>query len=263
MTRGVTLLSILLAALAVALPAGASEGRAARGTVTSLTSESVSVQDAKGVVTTCARTRRSPSLDGYRPGDTVQIACARVGSRLALLKIRRLRTAPAGDAPPEPPTTHPSEPTAPDEPAPDDRQTFAGAVTAVSDTSLTLRDGDHTFTCSRGPSSPSTAELKVGAHARVTCANGVLVSLEVLTAPTPPPVPPPTPPAPPVEHQTTGAAGTLTALSASSLTVHSTEKNVDVTCALGASSPRVGDFHVGDHVGMLCVDGTVAKLVRL
>ena len=56
--------------------------------------------------------------------------------------------------------------------------------------------------------------------------------------------------------------GTLTVLSSTSVTVHSPEKG-DVSCTVGSSTPPLGDFHVGDHVGMACVDGVVAKLVRL
>ena len=63
-------------------------------------------------------------------------------------------------------------------------------------------------------------------------------------------------------HTTTTAGGTLTVLSTSSITVHNNEHG-DVSCTLGPASPRLGDFHVGDHVGMACVDGVLAKLVKL
>ena len=66
----------------------------------------------------------------------------------------------------------------------------------------------------------------------------------------------------PHARPTAEAGGTLTVLSTSSITVHNNEHG-DVSCTLGPASPRLGDFHVGDHVGMACVDGVLAQLVKL
>jgi hypothetical protein len=44
------------------------------------------------------------------------------------------------------------------------------------------------------------------------------------------------------------------------LTVHG--EHGDVSCTVPATA-RLGDFHVGDHVGMACVDGALTKLVKL
>jgi hypothetical protein len=367
-TRGIALLSTALAALAVALPAAGAEGRSVKGVVVSLTQSAVAVKDAKSVVTTCARADRSPSLDGVSVGDRVQAACARVRGHLVLVKIRRLRAADGA-------TANNTEPTK-----------FGGVVTALTDASITVHDGDRDLTCSLGAGSPSTGAVKVGQHVKIACANGTLVAVAPVVAgqpghayegtvtavgagsisvhtehgdatctvadgspslaevkvgdrvlvgckagsnqlvilkklPTDPhnavgaagtvsavsatsltvhtdggavtcSVADGSPsvaevhvgdpvkigcvdgvlrvlvtaaqPAPPAgdHHQVTTAGGTLSALSDTSVTVHSGEKG-DVTCSVGPSSPRLGDFHVGDHVGMACVDGVLAKLVRV
>jgi hypothetical protein len=57
------------------------------------------------------------------------------------------------------------------------------------------------------------------------------------------------------------AAGTLVALSASSLTVRSDDRGVN--CTLGDGSPRLGDFHVGDKVKVTCTNGVLNTIARL
>jgi hypothetical protein len=227
-TRGLVFLSALLATLAVAgavtaaspRAASAAEGRSLKGVLVSVSSTAVSVKDAKNVVTTCAVVGKSPSLDGYAAGDRVQAACVRASGKLVLAKIRRLATqsgSPSNDA----------EPTK-----------FAGAVTALSDSSISLHDGDRDLTCSIGASSPSTASVKVGQHVKVSCSNGVLVTLA------------------PVTSGDAGRAyeGTVTVVSATSITVH-TDKG-DGTCTLGDGSPSVADVKVGDRVLAGCKAGT-------
>lgn len=306
MTRGLTLVAALLAALAVAIPASATDVRTVQGVLVSVTPGAVAVKDAKNVVMTCARADKSPSLDGYAAGDRVQAACVRIGSKLVLAKIRRL--------------------TAPNAPANDAAPTkFSGAVTALSDGSISLHDGDRDLTCSLGAASPSTAGVKVGQHVTVACVNGVLVAIApVVSTPgrayegtvtavsatsitvhtangdgtctvgdgspsivdvkvgdrvlagckagtnqlvllkqlpaAPQPPPPPPPPTPPGDGHTVTVGGTLSALSSTSLTVHG--EHGDVTCTVPATA-RLGDFHVGDRVGMACTDGVLAKLVKL
>jgi hypothetical protein len=225
-TRGLAFLTVLLATLAVAIPASAAEGRSLRGLLVTVSPGAVAVQDAKKIVTTCAVVAKSPSLDGYTAGDRVQATCVRAGGKLVLAKIRLL-TAKSSS------TSNDSEPT-----------TFAGAVTAAGDGSISLHDGDRDLTCSIGASSPSTAGVKVGQHVKVSCSNGVLVTLA------------------PVTSGDAGRAyeGTVTALSTTSITVH-TDKG-DGTCALGDGSPSVADVKVGDRVLAGCKVGT-SQLVYL
>jgi hypothetical protein len=307
--RGLTLLSALLATLAVAMPAAAAEAATLKGVLVAVTPNALSVKDSKGVVTTCARAAKSPSLDGYAAGDRVQAACARIAGTLVLAKIRRL-TAPSG-AP-----ANDAEPT-----------TFGGAITSLTGAAISVHVGDRDLTCSIGSSSPSTANAKVGQHVTIACANGVLVAIAPTTpgrayegtvsavsstsitvhtahgdgtctvgdgSPSTAGVKPgdrvlagckagtnqlellkklaaspdaqaaaPTPPAPPSptgDAHTVTVAGTLSALSSSSVTVHG--EHGDVSCTVPATA-RLGDFHVGDRVGMACADGALLKLLKL
>jgi hypothetical protein len=302
-----------LCGLASALPASANEGVSAKGVVAALTTKGVSITGAHRTVT-CALGRHSPSIAGFSVGDRVQAQCRRVSKHLVLARIHHL------DAPADGAST--SEPVK-----------FGGAVTSLSDTSISLHDGDRDITCALGDGSPSTAGLKVGEHARVVCVNGVLVSWAPVTAAdaahvyegavtaidttsitlqvgdhgvtctlgdgspslgdvhvgdrvyagcrvgtnllvllrklpattttttttttTDPPTT--TEPAPVV---LTTAGGTITALSSTSLTIHNDEHG-DISCTVTDGSPPLGDYHVGDRVGIACTAGILKKIVKL
>ena len=238
-----------LLALVVALPASADNGRSARGAIASITPRTISVQT-DGAKVTCALAGRSPALTGYAPGDRVAIACLKVRHFFVLAKIRHLEVAKNADGEVK-------------------KVTFAGAITAVSETSISLHDGDRDLTCSLTNDSPSTASLKIGVHVRVACANGVLIALAPVgpppaTKPAEPPRQPEPPKQPepphPTTHVLTGAIGTLTVLDTSSVTVHNAEH--DLTCSVGDSSPHLGDYHVGDRVKVLCTDGVLTAISR-
>ncbi len=231
MTRGLTILAALAATLAVALPAAAENGVMLKGTIASLSATAVTIQDAQGATTTCVLGAKSPSLDGYAAGDRVQAVCLHGREKLLLAKIRHLAKAGGGDGEPV---------------------SFGGVVTALSDTSISLHDGNRDLTCTITADSPSTAGAKVGVHVRVACVNGVLVKLALVPGGDPKPAP----------TNTVTAAGVLTALSDTALTVHNAEHG-DVSCTLGPSSPRLGDFHLGDRVGVACTDGVLVKIAKL
>jgi hypothetical protein len=218
-TRGLAFLSALLATFAFAVPASAAEGRTVKGVLVSVSTTAVAVKNTKNVVTTCAVVATSPALDGYAAGDRVQATCARSGDKLVLAKIRLLaaQSSPSNDGKPT---------------------TFAGAVTALSDSSIALHDGDRDLVCAIGPSSPPTAGVRVGQHVGVSCSNGVLVALA------------------PVTSGDTGRAyeGTLIAVSATSITVHTGRG--DGTCSVGPGSPSLADVKVGDRVLAGCKTGT-------
>jgi hypothetical protein len=233
-TRGLTILAALATTLAVALPASAENSVIVRGTIASVSATSVTITGAKGVATTCVVLAKSPSLDGYATGDAVQAACLRLRAKLVLAKIRHVVAGGGSDT---------------------KSVTFGGVVTALSDSSISLHDGDRDLTCAIGPDSPSTAGAKVGGHAKVACANGVLVSLALVPSGDGKPAPPPGP-----EHKTVGANGTVSAVSPSSLTVHT--DGSDVTCSVGDGSPSVADVRAGDKVKMGCVDGVLKVLAR-
>jgi hypothetical protein len=240
--RPTWILAALVASLALAVPAGAAEGRAVTGVVASISASAVSVQDAKGVVTTCSLASKSPSLAGYSVGERVRMQCVRAKGQLVLARVRALPAASAS----------PTDETRP--------VTFAGAITALSDTSISLHDGNRDLTCAIDDTSPSTDGFAVGQHAAVACAKGVLAKIATITRPAPSPPPTTTTPTTPPPHKTLGAQGVLTALSSSSVTVHT--DGGDVTCTVGANSPALGDFQVGDRVKMACVDGIVVALAK-
>jgi len=299
MKRIALLAAIGLSVLGSALPASANEGVSARGVLSSLSTNGVSIKAANHTVN-CAIGRRSPSLTGFTVGDRVQALCRRVDKHLVLAKIRHFSAAADGVSAGEP-------------------VKFGGAVTDLSSTSITLHDGDHDLTCTIGDGSPSTTGLKVGMHARVVCQNGALVSWapvtsadaahvyegvvtavtdgsisvrsgdHVFTCPLGDGSPsvaavhvgdrvlvgcrvgtnllvlvkplPPAPPAPPTPTAALTGGGTVTAVSPTSLTLHNVEHG-DLTCSVGATSPSVAEVHVGDLVKIGCNEGVLVILVR-
>ena len=195
------------------------------GVVTAVGSSSISVHTATQDIT-CSLGDGSPSVADVHVGDRVAVGC-RVGSNLLVL-LKHL-----GTEPPKPVVT-----------------TAAGTVTTVSAGSLTLHNAEHgDLTCTVSSASPSIAEVHVGDLVKVACTNGVLSALAQSTAVPPAPAPP----------TLTTFAGTLTALSSTSLTVRGDEHG-DLSCRVTDASPRLGDYHVGDHVKLACADG-VLKLI--
>lgn len=249
MTRGVLAAALGLLSLVVVLPAGADDARLARGAITALDSSSISVATDRAVKVTCALRDRSPSVDGFGEGDRVTIACKRVRGTYVLARIRHVPTQVSSDG--EVKTV-----------------TFGGAITALDGASISLHDGDRDITCAITDASPSTGDAKVGDHIRVVCKNGVLAGVAPVTpAPAPKtPEPPHEPEAPapapaPTTHTLTGAIGTIAVLGDASVTVHNSEH--DLTCTLGASSPKLGDYAVGDRVKVLCTDGALTTIARV
>ncbi len=238
--RTVLIAVALLATFVAALPAAAEDGASTKGVVVSLTASAVSVKDAKGVVTTCALAAKSPSLAGYAEGDRVQVQCRHAKRGLVLAKVRHLAANTV------PPRTDDAKPV-----------TFGGAITALSDGSISLHDGNRDLTCTIDSSSPSTADFHVGQHVKAACTGGVLSAIAAL--PAPPTSTDPKPGDPP--RKTTGAQGTLTALTTSSVTVHT--DGGDVTCTVGPSSAGVAHVQVGDRVKMGCVNGALVEIEQV
>ena len=209
-------------ALCLVLPASAGNGRSVKGQIAAISQQSVSVKGRNSIVTTCALRRVSPSLTGYAAGDPVQMVCrARMG-RLVLARIRHLQ-----------PTTTAigSKDTAPTD--------FGGAITALTDGSITLHDGDRDLTCTLDSTSPATAGFKVGQHVRVECAGGTLAKIA------------------PITQGDVGRyfVGTVTSLDDKGLTL-STEHG-PVTCTIGPGTPSTAGLKVGDKIGMGCKASTM------
>ena len=227
MKRHILPWAALAVALCLVLPASAGNGRSVKGLIAAVSQHSVSVKSRNSIVTTCALTRVSPSLTGYAAGDPVQMVCRAHKGRLFLARIRHL----------DPDKTTPqSKDTAP--------TTFGGAITALSDGSITLHDGDRDLTCAIDSSSPSTADFKVGQHAKVACAGGKLVRIA------------------PVTQGDAGRyfVGTVTALDENGVTLQT--EHGPVTCTLAAGSPSTAELKLGDRIGMGC-KATTMQLVLI
>jgi hypothetical protein len=227
MKRLLILAAATLAATAsLTVPALAGGGRSVNGAVASMTTTTISISGRGGIVTTCHLGRHSPSLKNVGVGDRVRAVC--VNRRHGGLVLTKLRKDHSGAAPAK--DTKPV--------------TFGGAITELTDTSISLHDGDRDLTCSLGPDSPPTGDYKVGQHAKVACADGVLTAIAPVTA---------------------GDAGryfvgTIATLADGSITL--TTEHGPATCTITALSPSTDSFKVGDKVGMGC-RATTMELVLL
>jgi hypothetical protein len=221
---------ILAAACAVAftlfaLPAAAGNDHNVRGTISGLTSSTISVQATSGAVTTCSLARHSPAVTGFATGDRVQMVCRGGGRRLArLAKIRRLD-----------PVKAPATPAADTRPV-----TFGGAITALTDTSISLHDGNRDLTCAIDTTSPATGGFKVGQHVNVACSGGTLVSISAIGG----------------GDLGRYFTGTVASLDDKTITLD-TEHNGRVSCSIGNGSPSTAGLSVGDHVGIGCRASTM------
>jgi hypothetical protein len=122
----------------------------------------------------------------------------------------------------------------------DDLTTRMGTITALSSAGITV-DG---LTCTFGPSSPSPTAFKVGDLAGIGCYNGVLVKIG-------------RPYGDDHHDSLTTRLGEIAALSSTSITVDG------LTCSVGAGSPSVAAFKVGDQVGIGCANGVLVKIGKL
>jgi hypothetical protein len=194
-------------------PALASGGRALHGTVASKTSTAIGIAGRGGIVTTCRLGRSSPSLQKVSVGDVVRALChQRRHGGLVLAKLRKDSTkAPARDE------TKPV--------------TFGGVITKLTDSSISLHDGDRDLTCALGDGSPSTDDFAVGKHAKVTCLDGTLTAIA----------------APELGRY---FVGTVADVTDDALTL--TTEHGPVTCTKTALSPSTELLQTGDKVGMGC-----------
>ena len=212
MKRPLSLAAASFAALSLlALPASAESARVVRGSISSVT-DAIAVKGVSGIVTTCTVVKMSPDLAGYSAGNRVQMICVRLRAhgKLVLFKIRHLAAVPVPVAS-------------------DDASTrFGGAITSLTDGSITVHDGDRDLTCKLDASSPATGDYKVGQHVKVVCAGGSLVAIA------------------PVTTADAGRyfTGTVASVSASGLTLNT--EHGPVTCTIGDGSPTVAALHVGD-----------------
>ena len=210
----------------VTVPTGGKpQGQTGAATISALSATTVTFHSEERDVT-CTLNDGSPHLGDYHVGDSVKFGCLN-GALVAIVKADGGAVSGA-------------------------HKTLgaAGTVSAVSAISLSVHTDGGDVTCSVGDGSPSVAGVRVGDKVKIGCLDGVLKVVAPSDGPS----------GSGDGHPATTVAGTLTALSTASLTVHG--EHGDVTCTVPASA-HLGDFHVGDRVGMACVDGALLKLVKL
>src|SRR5262249_58333653 len=116
--------AMLAVAASLTVPALAGNGKSLRGTVASKTDMAISIAGRGGITTTCNLGRHSPSAAKVSVGDRVRAVCVRRRhGGLVLTKLRKDRMA----APAAAKDTRPV--------------TFGGAITELTDSSISLHDG--------------------------------------------------------------------------------------------------------------------------
>ncbi len=194
----------------------------AGGTIASLGADGITVRGERSL--TCRIGDRSPGVGDFKVGDRVGIAC--IDGLLA--KIVRL----------------------PEATAPASLADVAGEIIALGSGAITVR-GEHELSCRITDGSPSLGELKIGDRVKMICANGVLTTIARATT---------TPPTGEKEQPaTTSLVGAITLLTATTIGVHGER---DLTCTVGSSSPKLGDYKVGDRVKIACANGVLTAIGR-
>jgi hypothetical protein len=191
------------------------------GTLNALSPTSITVD-----ALTCAISTGSPSTTGFKVGDHVGIGCIN-GVLTVLVELPASGTS------------------------------STDSISALSSTSITVGQ----LTCAINGGSPSLTGFTVGERVAAACTNGTLVTIVPL-----PPLGGPvtattttTTTTTPSGITTTGQ-GTVTALSATSITVN-TIGTGPLTCTLTSSSPSTSSFEVGDYVGLGCGNGVLLVIV--
>jgi len=116
-----------------------------------------------------------------------------------------------------------------------------GVLSALSHTSVTVLSDGGERTCARGES-PTLDGYTLGDRVRMTCVNGVLTAFaraDVIT----------------------DGVGVLTALAATSLTVHA--DGGDKSCSRSANSPSLDGYLVGDTVKFYCTNGVLSAIAKV
>jgi hypothetical protein len=213
------------------------------GKLTEVSASSVTVHDGDRDFV-CKRGDASPPLDGFHAGDRVVIAC-----KGGVLTGITLVSVPTPQDPPktEPPTTEPPKTT----PPPVVERTGQGTLTSIRGDGVTVHTDGGDVICKLTDGSPKLGDYHVGDKVKFGCRNDVLLAIYKVD-------PPATTPTTPVYR--TGQ-GTLTSIRGDGLTVHT--DGGDVSCRLGADSPKLGDFHVGDHVKFYCTNDVLSGIARI
>ena len=258
--RRLLFLPLVLLGFASAVAIGSNDSRtiaaksSVAGTISALSSTSITVHSVFDV--TCKIMHDSPKLADYAVGDQVKIRCEHG-------ILTRLKHAVGAAATPGGSTSgNNSEHATTTTPGTTSTASGLGAITSISTSSSTVTvTGDRSLTCTLVTSSPSLAGYHVGDHVRIGCLNGALYVITRTDLP------------PPTSTTTTIPAATSTighqpvrirarsGLLSSATSIEVTGDR-SLTCSIGAGSPTLGDYHVGDHVKMGCQNGVLVAIVR-
>ena len=234
-------LVLVLCLLALGLTPAAALGAAGQrtsthdGAVSAITATAITVGGG-GRSATCLLAAGSPSVSSVSVGERVRISCR----KHILVALTPRASAPASATTPA-------------------ATALTGTIAALGSTSLSVRDGKHTVTCTLAKSSPSVAGYAVGAHVNIGCTKGVLAMITPdTTLVTTPEQLTPTGAGAGASSVSSGS-GTVTALSAASITVTSGPHSL--TCSLGPNAASTSGVAVGDSVRISCLDGLLYSLI--
>jgi hypothetical protein len=126
-----------------------------------------------------------------------------------------------------------------------------GVLSALSTSGVSIKAAHHTLNCALGRRSPSLAGYSVGDRVQVQCRR---VARHLVLAK--------------IHHFTVAAdgvsagvpvkfGGTVTALSATSITLHDGDR--DLTCTIGDGSPSTDGLKVGSHAKVVCQNGSLVS----
>ena len=207
------------------------QGAGARDPISALSATSITVGPL-----TCSIGSTSPTVS-FKVGDRVRMGC--LGGVLVYViadtdvPANTTTTTTTTTTPAPPPVTTTTTPVV----------TRGGTLTAIGEHSLTV----DSLTCYLYPTSPSLTGFKVGDHVGVACQSNVLIKIVALSD---------EPQQQPRDELQT-RLGSITALSPTSITVDG------LTCSIGASSPSVAGYKLGDKVGIGCSNAVLVKIGAL
>jgi hypothetical protein len=117
------------------------------------------------------------------------------------------------------------------------------------------------LSCRLTSRSPSAAGFAIGDRVRIVCVGGVLVRIRsAVSHPAANDSTPDTRPTDGSAPTTAGAVGAITTLTATSIAVTGDRS---LTCYVGLASPALGDYQLGDHVKVGCVNGMLYVIARV
>ena len=208
----------------------------ANGPITALGASAITVQ-----TMTCSIGPSSPATGEFKVGDAVRMYC--LNGALYALKHT--------DAAAPPPTSTSSTTTS----TPVTYTSATGTLTTLIAASITVTGDGGPLTCPIGTTTQNLAEFHTGDKVRLYCQNGLFYKLIRTDTTTTTTTSTSTTTTTPVSSSGTGS---ITTLSVDRITVTG---DAVLSCSIGATSPSVTAFHLGDKVKMYCQGGALYALI--